>query len=299
MNAKLDYYRIFNEAASSLSFSQAAKNLYISQSAISQAIRQLELELQCKLFIRGAKGVSLSKEGKLLFSYIHNAMNLVDLAEKKLNDYKSLDAGTLIIGAGDTISSIYLLPFLEKFHTLYPKIKIQMINRTSIEMNALVHQEKVDIAFVNLPINDDTLLITPCLKVHDIFVCGDKYQDDQLHTLKDMSERPLILLENNSNSRRYVEEYFEASHIQLHPQIEIGAHELLLQLAHINLGVSCVIKEFSQTFLEEGYVFEMKLRKPIPPRYIGCVTLKKNPLSSAAQKFYALIQDSIDPMLNF
>lgn len=292
MTSKLDTYRVFDEAATQNSFSLAAEKLYITQSAVSQAIRQLEHELACKLFIRGSKGVSLTKEGELLYSYIHNAMNLVDIAEKRLQERKQLTFGTLVIGAGDTISSRYLLPYLEKFHTLYPKVKLQMVNRTSLEMIDLIHQEKVDIAFLNLPLEDETLTIHPCLEVHDIFVCGSKYKDQQLHTLQDMSERPLILLEKNSNSRRYIDDHFAKHRVTLQPQIEIGAHELLLELARINLGVSCVIKEFSQEALEQGQVFEMRLKDPIPPRFIGCATLKKNQLSPASQKFLALIQAS-------
>lgn len=296
MNGKLDSYRIFDEAASALSFSSAAKNLYISQSAVSQAIRQLELDLDCTLFNRSSKGVSLTKEGSLLYSYVHNAINLMELAEKRLNERKSLVSGTLIIGAGDTISSNFLLPYLEQFHTIYPKVKIQMMNRTSLEMLDLIHEEKVDLAFVNLPLKDERVHIFPCFQVHDIFVCGNKYNDNIRHSLQDISERPLILLENNSNSRRYVEEYFASRHVQLRPQIEIGAHELLLQLARINLGVSCVIKEFSMDFLERGYVYEMKLDQPIPPRSIGCVYLKKAQPSPAAQKFLSLIQKQTSDM---
>lgn len=178
MNNKLDFYRVFDEAASLLSFSKAAKKLYISQSAVSQSIQQLEKELDCKLFIRQSKGVALTKEGSLLYSYIHNAMNLVDLAEKRLQERKGLSAGTLIIGAGDTISSNYLLPYLETFHTLYPKVKLQMVNRTSLEMLDLIHGEQVDIAFINLPIKDDAVHVIPCFSVHDIFVCGSKYHEE-------------------------------------------------------------------------------------------------------------------------
>ena len=67
---KLEQYKIFNEAASTLSFSQAAKNLYISQSAVSQTIHALEKELHTQLFIRKSKGVTLTKEGMLLHNNI-------------------------------------------------------------------------------------------------------------------------------------------------------------------------------------------------------------------------------------
>lgn len=291
MNSKLESYRMFHEAAITLSFSQAAKNLYISQSAISQAMKQLELELDCKLFVRGGKGVSLTKDGTLLYTYVHDALELVGTAEKKLSEQKTLTSGTLVIGAGDTISSQYLLPYLEQFHNLYPKVKIQMINRTSLEMLELIKKEKVDVAFVNTPMEDEAISLTNCLEVHDIFVCGNKYKDaKKSYSFSDIAQTPLILLEANSNSRRYIDECFAKEHIHLLPQIEIGAHELLLQLARINLGVSCVIKEFSKDFLDAGYVYEMPLKKALPARYIACATLRKNPASAAVSKLLDLLQ---------
>ena len=74
MKAKLDNYRIFYEVAKTQSFSRASENLYISQPAISQSIKQLEFALQCSLFHRHAKGVTLTKEGETLFSYVTNAL---------------------------------------------------------------------------------------------------------------------------------------------------------------------------------------------------------------------------------
>lgn len=290
MKTKLDNYRIFHEVAINLSFSKASEKLYISQSAVSQSIKQLENDLDTRLFKRYAKGVILTKEGELLFDYIQNALSSIDVAEKKLYDMKNLEEGTLVIGAGDTISSSYLLPYLEKFHTLFPNIRLQVYNRTSLEMLELVKSGRVDVAFINLPIKDRDLEIHSCFDIHDIFVCSANRKIKASYSYQEIAQMPLILLEKNSNSRYYVDQQFKKHHITLQPQIEIGAHELLLQFAKIDLGVSCVIKEFSQAYLDNQELIQLPLETPLPKRSIGYALNRSIPISNAAQSFLDLIK---------
>ena len=153
-----------------------------------------------------------------------------------------------------------------------------------------VKEGKAELAFVNLPIKeDDELEILPCLEIHDIFVCGADYDMKKSYTREEMAEEPLILLEANSTSRRYVDKCFEKSGVVLKPQIEMAAHELLLRFASIHLGVSCVIKEFSEKELSDGSLRSMPLDEPLEPRSIGCAYLKHNPLSLAAKEFLKMI----------
>ena len=120
MKTKLDYYRVFYETARFQSFSASAEHLYISQSAISQSIRQLEKDLGVQLFVRTRKGVSLTHEGQILFSKVESAINAIEQGESQLEKLRHLEAGEITIAAGDTITSYFLLDYLEKFHTLYP-----------------------------------------------------------------------------------------------------------------------------------------------------------------------------------
>lgn len=289
MKAKLDNYRIFYEVAKTQSFSRASENLYISQPAISQSIKQLEFTLQCSLFHRHAKGVTLTKEGETLFSYVANALEGLEAAEKKIEELKNLEEGTLIIGAGDTISSNLLLPYLEKFHALYPAIKVEVINRTSIEVMELIKNGTLDLAFVNLPLFDYDLEIVPWIVIHDVFVAGANEPLKDIYTREEIAKLPLILLEKKANSRLYVEHQFKKSNITLTPSIELGAHELLLQFAKIHLGISCVTREFSLPYLRSGEVKELKLDYPIPERAIGYIHHKRIPLSICAQQFINLL----------
>ncbi len=292
MKTKLDYYRIFYETAKYQSFSLAAKHLYISQSAISQSICQLEKDLETKLFIRSRRGIILTREGSLLFQKVETAMQNIMQGETLLAQLQHLNSGSLIIAAGDTITSHYLLPYLEQFHAKYPNIRIEMVSSYSANMLSQVKEGRAELAFVNLPAKDDELIIRPCFEVHDIFVCGTDYEIKEKYSWEAIAKHPLLLLETHSNSRRYLDEQFSAKHIILRPQIEVAVHDLLIRFATIHLGVACVVKEFSLEALESGIIREMNLIPPLPPRSVGCAYLKHNQLSAAAQAFLELIENN-------
>ncbi len=291
MKTKLDYYRIFYETARFASFTTAAQHLYISQSAISQCIHQLENDLNVKLFFRSRRGVSLTKEGELLFQKIETAMQAIEQGETLLERLQHLESGALTIAAGDTITSHFLLPYLEKFHALYPNIRIEMANSYSSHMIQFVKDGKADLAFINLPADDEELCIEPCLEIHDIFVSGPEFCAKHNYTREEIAQLPLILLEKNSSSRHYIDNQFKESNIELEPQIEIAAHELLIRFASIHLGVSCVVEEFSKEELEKGVIKRLNLNSPLPPRNIGCAYMKSSPLSLAAKAFLKLIKE--------
>lgn len=291
MSVRLDLYKIFLEVAKTGSFSKGAKNLYMTQPAVSQAINQLERELDIRLFTRTPRGVVLTNEGQILFEYVSSAMNLIEVGEVKLAESKNLLAGALRVGVGDTISRYYLLPYLERFHNEYPNIKLKIINRTTFETCHLLKSGEIDIGICNLPIKDSALNIIKLLDIQDIFVCGEKYKHltSEKLSFSQLAELPLILLEDKSNSRQYVERFILSKGVKIEPEIELGSHDLLLEFAKINLGISCVIKEFSKEYLEKGILYHVKLAEEIPKRSIGVCFLKSVSLSSAAERFIQLL----------
>lgn len=287
MYIKLEQYKIFNEAATTLSFSIAARNLFISQSAVSQAISSIEKELQTQLFIRHSKGVSLTKEGKLLHQQIDKALAIITGVENQISNFHELKDGQLTIGAGDTFSEYFLTDYIVKFKQLYPGVKIKVINRTSLETRELLKTDQIDLGFLNLPIKDDALIIKECFQVQDIFVSNQK--DPHIYTFEELAKKSLILFEKSSNTRNRIDNFFAKKGILLNPSIELGAHNLLLDFAKAGLGISCVIKEFSQEYLNNNILYEVKTISSLPPRSIGYAYLKRRTQSVAANKFIELI----------
>lgn len=290
MSVKLELYRVFKEVADRGSLSAAAKNLYISQSAVSQTIRQLEDQLQLRLFTRGTRGVTLTGEGKTLYQYVSSALSLIENGEQRLSMTRGLELGELIIGASDTITSCFLLPVLDRFHRQYPGIRIKVLNGTSPEVIELLKGGKVDIAFANLPIKDAGIAIRHCFDIQDIFVASADYQCDfdQTYTLAELAAMPVIMLERKSNSRLWVEEFFLRHGVHLAPEIELGSHNLVLALTRIGLGVSCVIREFSAGLLATGEIREIKTDPTLPMRGIGAFSLRNVSVSAACARFLEL-----------
>lgn len=291
MIGKLDLYRIFHIVCKSNSFSKAAQSLYMTQPAISQAMAQLEKELGTYLFYRTPKGVTLTSEGELLHDYVKSAIGILEAGEGKMLEFQNLTTGQLRIGVGDTISRYYLLPTLEAFSKKYPGIKLKVLNGTTSEIVAYIKAGEAELGICNLPIKDEQLHVNSCKEIHDVFVCGEKYKNMARYpiNLGFLMKMPLIFLERKANSRKYVENYLKDQGFSVSPEFELGSHDLLLEFAKINLGIACVIKEFSEDYLERGLVHEIKLQQPIPMRSIGICHLKSVPLSRAAEKFIQLI----------
>ncbi len=294
MILKLDAYRVFCQVAKDQSFSKAAKTLYMTQPAVSQTIMNMEQDLGTRLFTRTSKGVILTTDGQLLYEYSVSAINLIETGEKKLSESLDLLSGEMKIGVGDTISRYFLLPYLEEFHKNSPNIKLKIINRTTLELLNLLKTGEIDIALCNLPVKDSALEIQKCSDVHDIFVCGEKYKSlcQSNITLEELIQYPMIFLERKSNSRQYVEKYLLSKGIKLQPEIELGSHDLLLEFAKYNFGISCVIEEFSKDYLDNKNLYKLKITDDIPKRAIGFCFLKSVSMSAAAHKLVSIIIDS-------
>ena len=291
MVTKLDLYKIFFYVGKNKSISKAAKELFMTQPAVSQAIMQIERELETQLFHRMPRGVRLTQEGEHLFEYIQSAMHFIEAGEEKLLEFKGMTVGELKIGVGDTISRYFLLPFLEHFHSRYPKIKLKIINGTTFEICSSLKERELDIAFCNFPLEDPMLDMRPCMDVHDVFVCGDKFRFllNRPIALKELLDIPLITLESKANSRKYMEAFLLSKGIEISPEFELGSHDLLLEFARINLGVACVTREFSMEYIEKGLLYEIELQENIPKRSIGVCYVKDVPLLPASIKFLEIV----------
>lgn len=289
----LDLYKIFCAVVRTGNMSAAAKALYISQPAVSMAVRQLEERLGSPLLVRSTKGVRTTKEGEVLYQYLEQALGLIQTAEEKYFEMVHLEAGELKIGASDSVLSNFLLPYLESYHRLHPEIIIKVNNKTTFESLKLLKNGSVDICFVNLPVEEDSdLEIRRCMEVADCLVGGDAFRHLEktgIH-IAQIEQYPLLLLETASNTRRYLDAYSQQNGIVLRPILELGSSDLLIQFACINLGLTFVIKPFANQVLQQGKLVEIPLRPPVPKRAVGMAHLKNVALPFAAKGFIDLLE---------
>ena len=287
MAVKLELYRVFRTVAEKGNISAAAQELYISQSAVSQSIRQLEEQLQVRLFSRSPRGVTLTSEGQLLLEYVKRALGLLENGEEKLSQVRQLLAGELTIGASDTVTRTFLLPRLEAFHKEYPSIRIRILNGTTRMVLDLLHAGQVDLAFASEAQDEKLYAQRRCFDTHMLFVASPEYPCDfeRAYTLEEMADFPLILLERKASSRLYIERFFREHGLDITPEIELGSHDLLIALAQIGLGVACVTEEFSKAGLESGLIRPLKTAFTIPKREVVICTLREVSPTSAAARF--------------
>ncbi len=298
MSVKLELYRGGKEVAEVGNITAAAQALYISQSAVSQSIKQLERDLQTRLFARNSRGVTLTAEGQMLYEYVRSAMGLLETGEEKLSQTRELQMGQLTIGASDTVTSQFLLPYLDTFHKQHPAIHIQIVSGRSHKVLGLLRSGKVDIAFASTPADDAGLRIYPCFDTHAIFVAGTEYPCDFRHvyTLEEIAAFPLILLERKASSRLYLERFFLQNGLKLNPEIELGARSLLVDLAAIGFGVAGVTEEFVRKELDSGRLKKLKTSFEIPARSVDMCLLSDVPQSAAAERFTDFVKDSLSKL---
>ena len=289
----LELYKVFYTVAKCGSLTKAAEELYISQPAVSQAIKQLENQLGGKLFNRTHKGMQLSETGgKQIFAKIEQALRLFEEAENTYSEIKDTATGVVRICASDTVSTHILIPFVKKYHEKYPNVNLILQNGTSSETIDYLKNKKGDIGFVNLPIDDSNInLLSSVTQLHDTFVASDRFgelfgKEIELKTLQDY---PLLMLELSTATRQAIVSFAHSQGIHLHPEIELASLELMTELAKNGIGIACIPKEFVVHELEEGTLKEIKTNPALPTRAVGLALPKHETLTFAVKEFIKLI----------
>lgn len=292
MTNNYELYKVFYWAAKTGSLTQAAKALYLTQPSVSHAIKQLEDSFGITLFYRNSKGVALTQEGAILYSYIEQSQILISLAEEKMAALKNLDSGELRIGGSDSLFKHYLLPYLEDFHQKHPGIRLHLNHGTTPEVITFLKEGRIDLGVVRMPIVDPQLEVRESIQLQDCFVAGERYAELEgvVLTLEKLMEYPVILFSRNSRARMAISEIFRSYGYKLKPEIEVGSVDLLIEFAKRGLGISYVTREFVSKELEDGSLFEIKLDVKLPPSHVGIMTMRNMPLSSSARKFIEFVQ---------
>ena len=244
MDINYELYKVFYYVATSLSFSDASKQLYISQSAVSQSIKTLEKKLEQPLFIRSTKKVQLTPAGAILLKHIEPAMNLIQRGENQLLDSNILGLGQLHIGASDTICRYFLVPYLQKFHKKFPGVPIKITNATSLSCVDLLEQGKVDLIVTNFPnarLNQSYIQKTVC-RFSDVFIANPAYFSfkQQELPLEELKQFPILMLDRKSTTSEFLHNLFLQHQLELIPQVELSSNDLLIDLARIGLGIAFV-----------------------------------------------------------
>ena len=273
MNQNLSSYWIFYTVANAGNISKAAKELYISQPAISKSIQKLEESLNCKLFSRSSRGVILTEEGSLLYDHVREAFETLCAGEEKLKRSIELGVGHLKIGVSSTLCKYMLLPYLKEFIRRYPHISISINCQSTNDTLKLLDDNKIDIGLIGKPDNLKNINFYFLENIEDTFVATSEYiRNLNMRGIKNddiLENSTLMLLDKNNMSRKYIDDYFQDNEITIADSIDISNMDLLIDFAKIGVGIACVIKSFVSKELEDGCLVEIPLSIPIHQREVG------------------------------
>lgn len=295
MDINYELYKVFYHVAVSLSFSEASKQLFISQSAVSQSIKVLEKKLNQNLFIRSTKRVQLTPEGEILLRHIEPAINLIKRGENQIVEANSLGGGQLRIGASDTICRYFLVPYLSRFHKEYPGIHIKVTNSTSIGCVDLLENGQADLIFTNYPNSrlGNVSALTKVREFRDVFIANRNYYnlENQPLTLKELLNYPILMLTRQSTTSEFLHNLFQQHQLDLIPEIELSSNDLLLDLASIGLGIAFV-PDYCLGGISPD-LFPLTLTEEMPRRQLMIARNEQLPLSPAAKLFISYFDQTI------
>lgn len=292
MDVNYELYKVFYYVASTLSFSEAASQLFISQSAVSQSIKTLEKKLNQTLFIRSTKKVQLTPEGEILLRHIEPAVHLISRGETQLMD-TSAGGGQLRIGASDTICRYFLVPYLEKFHKAFPGAHIKVTNATSIKCVELLESGQVDLIVVNCP--NAYLGNLSSVKIiksfHDVFIANQSSKELKGKKLSygQLLEHPILMLDKKSTTSEFLHSQFQQHQLDLVPEIELSSNDLLIDLARIGLGLA-FIPDYCIDNSDDD-LFTIDLKEKLPARELALAYNKHLPISGALEEFLSYFEE--------
>lgn len=237
--------------------------------------------------------MKFTSEGELLYRYVERGYEQIDLGEHRLRQIQHLDAGEVRIGASDMTLRFFLLPFLEKFHELYPGIKVTVTNGPTPETLDYLDDDKIDFGVISTPFAEkEGYNFFRVSTIEDTFVAGRRFiqYKNRMLDFSDLKNIPLILLEGNSSTRNYIDNFLQSYNVDIRPEFELSTSDMIVQFALRNLGVGCVVKNFAQEYLDSGVLFELRFKSLIPKRDICVITDETRPLSIAASRLLELIR---------
>ena len=286
----LDLYRVFYTVAKCGSLTRAAEELYISQPAVSQSIKQLENQLGVSLFKRTHRGMELSENGgKLIFKEVERALELFNQAENRIEQTKQDATGTIRIGASDTIFEYFLADKIVDYHGKFPAVKIELMADFTPDTIEKLKANKCDVAFVNLPIEVDAELRLEenCARLNDIFIVGNGYAElsQAPLSLDKLKKYPLIVMDKNTVARRSLDSFLRSVGVELNPAIEVGSWDLMKRLVSKGMGVGVIPRQYALRELQSGELFELQTDPVLPVRSVGMLLPKNQPVSYALHSF--------------
>ena len=292
MYISFEYYKIFYYAAKYGNITRAAEALMNNQSNITRTIKNLESELNCTLFIRSRKGVTLTPEGERLYAHISAAVEQIQAGEEEISLERSLNKGLVTIGTSEIALRCFLLPVLNEYRQKYPGVRLRVFNHSTPQALSALNDGLADISVVTTPTGEtNSLVSSEIMDIRETAVCGTAFSElsERTLSLSEISKMPLISLGRQTKTYELYSEWFEKNGCIFSPDIEAATADQILPMVKNNLGIGFVPEEFLAEYPNENGVLRLSLTEEIPHRKVCFAKRKNHFLSIAAREMEQMI----------
>lgn len=276
LDSNWDLYKTFYAVAKCSSFSKAADKLCVTQPSISYAIKQLESNLDTKLFYRIPSGVKLTPDGNEMLNYVEKSYNLLVSGERNLKEAKDFIHGKITVGVQSHIGEFFLFPFVEKFHSEYPNIEISIVSRNTEEMLKFLENNSIDFIIDTSPIESiyNNLKIVPLFDLENCFISKHEIDTEKI-SVSDLKNYNLILPVKRSTPRKSLDYVCKKHDVELNPFMTIETTEMLVNAVKKDMGIGYVIKQAVNKELKNGSLFEVKMKEKLPSLTLNLVYINE------------------------
>lgn len=292
MAINLDYYRTFYYVAVYSSISRAAEELYISQPAVSKAIRILESELKCTLFVRSSHGTTLTDDGQQLFEYVSRAFNELSSGVKSVSRNEIYESQDIYIGA--TESSLYsvLLPKLGIFKKEYPNVHFHISGCSTKELIDMLNDGSIDLAMGVTPVTKQTAFpIIELADVYDVVFAHIDYpiNDDVPLTIEQICSQPIVGVGPNTSAGKHISDFFSEYGCSYTPAFTVETSSQVCHFVENQLGIG-IAPQWTLVQYKSSNLKKLETAFSIPKRKIFLAINNKYPISPLCHQFINLIQ---------
>ena len=287
----LNLYKCFCAVADEKNISKASEKLFISQPAVSFAIKELEQSLNQKLFIRKSKGVLLTTFGEILYNKVKPALQVFDEAETNAEQFSLLQEGIVRIGSNSSNANQYLVKYLIEFVKAYPNMRVTMIRDNKEALLNKLKNNELDLIFIDKPNSLEQVKLIKEMNIKYQLVGNANYKAKFSTPTIDVERFPfddLILPSRNNNSRLTIEKYFADLGKHLNPKYELDNYILLYEFVKNGFGIAFVNIEYYKDDIESGRVSLIYPDFSINARTLACLVNDKT-TNSALTKLIEII----------
>lgn len=284
--------RAFHSLAKTRSFTQAARRLVVTQSAISHSIKTLETSLHCQLFDRTGKSVDLTGHGHLLLRRTERIFEEMKSANDELSSLGTSGLARLRIGSTMTMCH-YLLPaVLLKFRENFPRCDIRIEPGDSEYLQGILASGEIDLALGLRTPGSSRFDVRPLLSDQMSLVVAPTHPWAKQQELKrqDFEKERFIVYGRKTHTYRLIESYFKKQGIVLNSPLELGSMEAIKELAKIGLGIGVVAPWITREEIDQGSLVARDIAKPKLKRQWALFSKRQRPLSLAEETFASICE---------